>query len=299
MDTGTTSQSFTRPAAEGGPAAGITITGKQNAAAASGVATDGPLVIAVHGGTYTSDYFDIPGHSLLELAQADGIPAIALDRPAYGGSTALPESDSIIASNAVVLDAVIADIWAEWEGRASGVVLIGHSIGGAIVTDIAGNHPAWPLKGIAISGCLLHVPTESADAWENLPPIPMIDLPTPMKDQVMFGPSGSFDADMPAASYPSNAACPRAELIDITSTWIDRVQEVAARVNVPVHARQAEFDHLWVTNGQEVADFAASFTASPDVDARLEPGAGHCIDFHAAGPAFQASELSFAGRVGR
>lgn len=294
MDTGTSSLSFTRPAAANGAAAGITITGKQNPSAAGGRTTSGPLIIALHGGTYTSDYFDIPGHSLLELAESQGVPVIALDRPAYGGSTPLEDSDSIIAKNAVVLDAVIADIWNEWSRTASGVFLIGHSIGGAIVTDIAGNHPAWPLKGIAISGCLLTVPPESADQWESLPPIPMIDLPTPMKDQVMFGPAGSFGADMPAASYPSNAPCPRAELIDITSTWIARVREVAARVNVPVHSRQAEFDHLWVTDVDQVAQFAAAFTNSPSVDAKLEPGAGHCIDFHLAGPAFQAGQLAFA-----
>lgn len=294
MDTGTTSQSFTRTAADSGAAAGITITGKQNLAAEAGTATSGPLVIAVHGGTYTADYFDIAGHSLLELADTKGIPVIALDRPAYGGSTALASSDSIIASNASTLDAVIAGIWEEWEGKASGIFLIGHSIGGAIVTDIAGNQPAWPLTGIAISGCLLTVPTESADAWENLPDIPMIDLPTPMKDQVMFGPAGSFGADMPAASYPSNAPCPRGELIDITSTWIARVRDVAGRVTVPVHSRQGEFDHLWVTDEQQVADFAATFTGSSRVDAALVPTSGHCIDFHEAGPEFQASQLSFA-----
>lgn len=297
MDTGTTSQSYTRAAPATGAAAGIAITGKQNPAAAAGAATGGPLVIAVHGGTYTSDYFDLPGHSLLERAEARGIPVIALDRPGYAGSTAVEESASIIAKNAEVLDAVIAGIWEEWASKASGIVLIGHSIGGAIITDIAGNHPSWPLKGIAVSGCLLMVPTESADAWENLPPIPMIDLPTPMKDQVMFGPEGTFGADMPAASYPSNAPCPRAELIDITSTWIDRVRDVAATVTVPVHSRQAEFDHLWVTDEQQVADFGAAFISSPSVDAALEPGAGHCIDFHNPGAAFQDSQLDFALRV--
>lgn len=294
MDTGTISQGFTRTAQTSGVAAGITITGKQNRAAESMTSTSGPLVIAVPGGTYTADYFDISGHSLLELADTKGIPVIAFDRPAYGGSTALDESDSIIAANAAVLDAVIAEIWQEWEGKASGIFLIGHSIGGAIVTDIASNHPAWPLTGIAISGCLLTVPTESADAWENLPDIPMIELPTPMKDQVMFGPVGTFGDDMPAASYPSNAPCPRAELIDITSTWISRVRDVAARVAVPVHSRQGEFDHLWVTDEQQVADFAATFTGSPRVDAALVPASGHCIDFHNAGPDFQESQLAFA-----
>jgi pimeloyl-ACP methyl ester carboxylesterase len=298
MDTGTTSIAFTRAPAESGPAAGITITGKQNPTAASGGPGSDPLVIALHGGTYTSDYFDIPGHSLLELADSRGIPVIALDRPSYGGSTPLPPVDEIIAANALVLEQVIGDIWTEWSERASGIVLIAHSIGGAVATDLAANQPSWPLLGIALSGCLLKVPTESAEAWESLPPIPMIDLPTPMKDAVMFGPADTYGPDMPAASYPSNVAVPRAELIDITSTWIARVRSVAARVTVPVHSRQAQFDALWVSDDEQVAEFGASFTSSPRVDARLEPGTGHCIDFHLVGPAFQAAELDFALECG-
>lgn len=294
MDTGTTAQPLSRPAAPSGPAAGITITGKQNRTAAAAAAEgSGPLVIALHGGTYSSDYFDIPGHSLLELADERGIPVIALDRPAYGGSTMLPESDSIIADNAKVLASVIGSIWEEWKDKASGIAIIAHSIGGAIATDIAAGKPSWPLLGIAVSGCLLTVPPESAENWRGLPPIPMIDLPTPLKDQVMFGPAGSYGDDMPAASYPSNVAVPRAELIDITSTWIDRVRDVNAKVSVPVHSRQAEFDALWITDAQQVSDFAASFTSSPRVDAKLELGTGHCIDFHLAGPAFQAGQLDF------
>ena len=50
-----------------------------------------PLVIALHGGTYTSEYFDIPGYSLLDRAEAAGVPVIALDRPNYGGSSPLEQ----------------------------------------------------------------------------------------------------------------------------------------------------------------------------------------------------------------
>ena len=103
---------------------------------------------------------------------------------------------------------------------------------------------------------------------------------------------------MPAASYPSNAPCPRAELIDITSTWVARAAEVNGRVNVPVFHRQAEFDHLWNTNQDEIDKYRATFTSAPSIDTALEPGAGHCIDFHNAGPAFQAAQLAFATKVG-
>lgn len=277
-----------------GAAQGMTSTGKKRLLAGPPAAKDVPLIIALPGGTYTSTYFDIPGYSLLDRATALGIPIIALDRPGYGGSTPLAPTESIIQQNAVVLDEVIGELWEAWGANTAGVFLIGHSIGGAIVTAIAANHPSWPLLGMAVSGCLLQVPLDSRDQWSALPAIPMIDLPVAMKDQVMFGPAGTYDTGMPQNSHPANAPVPRAELIDITTTWIARVRSEAAKVTVPVHSRQAEFDHLWMTDAQQVHDFGAAFTASPRVDAQLTPYAGHCIDFHRAGAGFQLSQLGFA-----
>lgn len=285
---------FTYVVEEPGPARGMSITGKMRPAEEAPVAQDVPLIIAVHGGTYTSDYFDIPGYSLLDRAAALGVPIIAIDRPSYRGSTPAGASDSIILANAEILNQVIAELWQARGQGTSGVFLIGHSIGGAVVTAIAAQQPSWPLLGIAISGCLLEVPAEAREGFNALPDILMIDLPTPMKDGVMFGPQWTYDASMPAASYPSNSQIPRAELIDINNGWIDRVRSVAAQVTVPVQIRQAQFDALWITDAQQVIDFGAAFSSSPRVDARLVEGAGHCIDFHRAAAGFQLGQLGFA-----
>ena len=253
-----------------------------------------PLVIALHGGTYSSQYFDIPGHSLLDNASALGVPVIALDRPNYVGSSPLSGDDSIIFANAVVIGDVIGTIWAERGDAAPGVVLVGHSIGGAVAAKIAATRQSWPLLGLATSGCLVRVPAESASAWAALPDIPMIDLPVPLKDQLMFGPASTYDDAMPAASYPSNTLVPKAELLDITGGWLARRAEVCGAVIVPVHHRQGEFDHLWVTSQDEIDEFRAGFTAAPSIDAQLQPGSGHCIDFHLPSADFQRSQLQFA-----
>ena len=294
MNTETNDGRFTHLLKRSGAARGMSITGRRRLLAGPPAAADVPLVIALHGGTYTSTYFDIPGYSLLDRAAALGIPIVAIDRPSYGGSTALAPEESTILKNAEVLDEVIGELWEAWGAKTSGVVLIGHSIGGAIVTAIAADRPKWPLLGMAVTGCLLQVPSDSRAQWSALPAISMIDLPVNMKDGVMFGPAWTHDTGMPQRSYPSNAPVPRAELIDITTTWIERVRSVAAQVTVPVYSRQAEFDHLWVTNAQQVSEFGAAFTASPHVDAQLVPSAGHCIDFHRQGAGFQLGELSFA-----
>jgi pimeloyl-ACP methyl ester carboxylesterase len=273
---------------------GRVFTGRTNLGPDLAVRSGAPLVIALHGGTYSSAYFDIPGHSLLDNASALGVPVIALDRPNYAGSSPLTSDDSIIFANAEVIGAAIGSIWAEQGEGASGIVLIGHSIGGAVATGIAARPQPWPLLGLATSGCLVRVPEESAGAWAALPDIPMIDLPVPLKDQLMFGPDSTYDEAMPAASYPSNTLVPKAELLDITGGWIARRAEVCGQVTVPVHHRQGEFDHLWVTSQDEIDEFRAGFTAAPSVDAELLRGSGHCIDFHLPSDDFQRSQLQFA-----
>lgn len=288
-----TAQEFTHTVKGAGPAQGMTFTGRRSSPAATKTA-DVPLVVALHGGTYTSIYFDVPGHSMMEQAAAVGVPILAIDRPGYLGSTPVDAGDSIILANADVLDQLVGELWTEFGEGLSGVVLVGHSIGGAVVTAMAALNPSYPLLGIAVSGCLLQVPSESGDAWASLPDALMVELPSPMKDFVMFGPEWTFTEQMPAASHVADAPVPKAELLDITGGWIERVRTVAGKITVPVHSRQGEFDKLWITDDNQVAGFGAAFTAAPYVDARLVRSSGHCIDFHRPAAAFQLDQLAFA-----
>ncbi|WP_228518193.1 hypothetical protein, partial [Curtobacterium sp. VKM Ac-1376] len=50
----------------------------------------------------------------------------------------------------------------------------------------------------------------------------------------------------------------------------------------------------WVADQQPLDEYAALFSSSPSVDARIVSAAGHCIDFHAVGDAFQLDQLAFA-----
>jgi pimeloyl-ACP methyl ester carboxylesterase len=250
-----------------------------------------PLVIAIHGGTYTSNYFNVPGYSLLDRAQANGIPIIAIDRPGYVESPLLPVEQSSIHGQARVL----GEIWKSHGAGTRGIVLIAHSIGAAIAARIASEPGNLPLLGLAMSGIGLRTPPEHKPMWEALPDIPRVELPNELKDQVMFGPEASFDGNvMPAASYIANAPGLRAELVDIVSTWQDDVHDVLGRIAVPVHYRQAENDRLWIVDQGEVDGFARALKSSPRVDAAMLHGTGHCIDFHYLGPAFQLQQLGFA-----
>ena len=253
-----------------------------------------PLIVAVHGGTYSATYFDVPGYSLLDRAAANGYTAIAVDRPGYGGSRSLADDEMDIAGQGAFLAEALGEVWSSEGGDHRGMFLIGHSIGAAITATIASAPRDLPLIGIALSGIGVRTPAEHGPQWNSLPQTPHVEMPGAVKDQLMFGIDGSFDGAMPAASHVADAPCPRAELIDIVGDWQRRAPAVLATIEVPVHYRQGEHDRLWVVDSDEVARFAAMFTASPRVDAALFRRTGHCIDFHHAGPALQLQQLGFA-----
>ena len=97
-----------------------------------------PLIAALHGGTYNARYFDVAGSrhgSFMDLAAGLGYCVVSLDRPGYGGSSALEPDDNTFDRHARLLAAAVAQA-AESYG-ADGVVLLGHSIGGMIAAMIA------------------------------------------------------------------------------------------------------------------------------------------------------------------
>jgi pimeloyl-ACP methyl ester carboxylesterase len=256
-------------------------------------ASDSPVIVAIHGGTYFSKYFDIENHSLLQLAAARNVPVIAIDRPAYGTSTPLPDAPDLLHQNALYLNEIIPSVVAELLPGPTSVFLIGHSMGGAIAITIASLRPEW-LTGIAASGIGTIPPPELAGTFAQLPLEPLVTLPTEMKDAVMFGPAGSMADEMPAASHAADTTVPLSELFDVVSGWIQRFPDLADAVVVPVHYRQAEFDKLWVTDKAIVDAFGQAFRQSARVDAQITAGAGHCIDFHNASKQFQNEQLDFA-----
>jgi pimeloyl-ACP methyl ester carboxylesterase len=263
------------------------------------VASQHPLIVAIHGGTYTSRYFDVPGYSFMSRAHALGLPVLAPDRPGYGESVQLPDARSTLRGNAEYLAQALGDAWDRYQGAAQGIVLVGHSIGAAISMIVASEKPAWPLLGLAISGVGLRTPPGHREAWAALPATYHVEIPQALKDQVMFGPPGSFDEHMPAASHIADARAPKAELVDIVSTWHEQVADVAARIEVPVHYRQGQFDGLWIVDEAEVRGFGDALVKAPSADAALAPGVGHCIDFHRGSGEFHADQLKFALRCAR
>ncbi|GAA5153703.1 alpha/beta fold hydrolase [Amycolatopsis dongchuanensis] len=263
----------------------------------TGLTTDGeagtPLVVALHGGGYHSGYFDVPGHSLLDLGAAAGFAVFALDRPGYGGSDPLL-GEASFAGSAEVLDAAIDTLWTEHGRGRPGVVLIAHSIGSAIAVHLAARHPRWPLLGISLHGIGDRSPAHIVDAWHAIPAGAPMELPAEQRRALLYGPAGTVDAGVVEAAKASVEPLPLAEMLEIVGEWPEDVAGLAAAVTVPVQYTLAEYDGLWVVDENRVETFAGYFTSAPWVDARLQAGAGHNLDHHRLSRALHLRQLAFA-----
>ncbi len=268
---------------------GVTITAVSAGEAAGGR----PLIAALHGGTYTAQYFDVAGSaqgSFMDVAAAAGYQVVSFDRPGYGGSSALAPPENTFARHAELLAPAIAQVAVE-----APVLLVGHSIGGMIALMIAGAQPAFRLIGTSVTGMGAAIRRGgAAEALASLPPDDTIDLPYDQRDMVMFGPAGTFTAEGVEQAHGSYAPTPVRELI-AAPRWAEEILPgLAPRIEVPVHNTLAEFDALWDSTPENVAQFAKMLTGAPFVDASIARGTGHSIDHHILGHALHLRQLAFA-----
>lgn len=253
-----------------------------------------PLIVCLSGGGYSSRYFDIPGYSLLDRAAAAGCTAMAFDRPGYGSSSIPAVNDGLLKANARQIVEGISTLWRQDDMGASGVFLIGHSIGGAIAILAAGVEREWPLLGLAISG-IAHSPPPEGPVFE---PPSSVDarfaIPDKVKNAHMFGAAGTYADDAPQKGAEANEPVVVREIFEINREWPRYAKEAAARVYVPVHCRLGDQDSVTPPPAFEIENLRRSFVNAPIVDAAIVDAAGHCIDFHHVGAAFQQSQIAFA-----
>ena len=261
-------------------------------------ATKKPLLVAIHGGSYTSSYFDVPGHSLIDRAVAHELSVFVPDRPSYGRSSRLPRGLETIANSASLLSVAIGNLWTSLGQQSSAVFLIGHSVGAAVAVTIAARaERSWPLLGIAISGIGI-VPKAGMRAQiRSFPDTDPINPPNELKHSAMFGPVGTFDPRVPRLSDVANHGVPRTEIIDISRNWELYFPVLATIVTVPVHYRLAAHDSVCHVGDDQIAAVRSAFCNSPLVDASIVPNAGHCIDLHHCSQSFHEDQIGFSLRL--
>ncbi|WP_427891753.1 alpha/beta hydrolase [Kribbella sp. GL6] len=249
------------------------------------------LVIALHGGTYDSAYYETGAGSLLELAEPLGLCVVALDRPGYGATADLdPLHLSFTGQTDVLLEAVQDSI--EQIEPQSGVVLVGHSIGGMIALHVAARKPAG-LKGVEVSGLGAVWRPGMLEMWSSfVSDAANLVVPAEPHAQVMFGPEGTYAEAQRAADAGLIRPMPMPELVDVVR-WADDFPTVAAGIEVPVSLTFAEHDNIWMTDEAARTAAAALFTNAPQVDINLLRTAGHCAEWHNAGRAYNLRQLAF------
>ena len=253
-----------------------------------------PLIVAVHGGSYTSDYFDADeNHTIRHISQATGIPVIAINRPGYSGTSPLPETpakSSFIKEQGENLHrSVLPFLWREYASRlgVSSIFLYAHSIGGAISVVAASLHGSehasslYPLCGISISGVGSNVKTLPMVEFEKDPKELAgisIRFPNDQKNMLMLGPTKLYDPTILEQTERLQHEITIEELHDINILWRSYWRQYAAEVVVSVLYTLGEYDELWNKSDQDVKDFAEGFVKAPTVESRKLLSAPHCIE---------------------
>jgi pimeloyl-ACP methyl ester carboxylesterase len=257
---------------------------------------DSPLLVCLHGGGYTSRYFDAPGCSLLTQASAAGFPAVALTRPGYPTDEDSARRQPSFAAAANIIAEAVTDMWDQLGGTRPGIVLMGHSIGAAVAVHLASQKTSWPLLGLAISGVGDLLAPVTIELFQQLPTDLVVEFSLDTARPLLYGPDWTLNTTTLADIADLGVNYPSADLVEITNGWVDALPKIAPAVDVPLHYALAEFDGLWVVAAERVDGFARHFSNAPFIDASLWRGTGHNIEHHRLGEAYIRALLSFAER---
>lgn len=259
------------------------------------------VIVALHGGTYDSSYYDTGPDSLLELGAALGYLVVAVDRPGYGATHGADPKLLTFDAQADILSEAVLQVWTDL-GQRAGLVLIGHSIGGMLALGVAAsqsasrpaNRAAVPLRGVEVSALGELWQPGLREMWGSLiNDAAEVTVPPEAHNQVMYGPEGTFDAASQATFTALRRPMSMPELIDVVD-WSGRLPAVAAGIDVPVRATLAEHDNIWRSDEAARAALRHHFTPGPSVRVESFPGAGHSIELHRSARAYVLRQLAFA-----
>jgi pimeloyl-ACP methyl ester carboxylesterase len=275
-----------------------------------------PLLVGVHGGTYTSSYFAAGdgANSSLTTAAALGVPFVAIDRPGYKDSTPLPspvaEGSTFLQDEGKWLhEHTLPAIWNQWgvESEATTIVVLAHSLGSPSAIVAAALHarsrePAYPLGGLIVSGW----GTEPAGSKEVI--LHMIKTMS-INGRISF-PIEHKDEPMLGGTLEERQACASPEILSLTTQldhsmshgeaedgnmfWFGYWLDYARDVSVPIMYAMGEHDGLWKATTQTVEDFARCFKGSRRVERGVVLEAPHCLELSFWGPGWIARCAGFA-----
>lgn len=255
------------------------------------------LLVALHGASYDARYFNAPGASVHERASLAGLPILSITRPGYPATAQSARIQPSLADTASIICDAVTSFLAESGTPATSVVLLGHSVGGAVTMRIAATEPPWPLAGIAISG-IGDVPDRAAvRRFADAPVDTVLMLPPNACRASFYGPDGTFEPSSLNSFTSLNVPFPSRDVVEANTVWPVDFRGVAARVTVPVHLTLAEHEGLWETGPDALSRMSRAFVSSASVETHHWLGAGHNIEHHLVGAAYCTSVFDFAHRT--
>lgn len=250
------------------------------------------VVLAFHGGASTAAYFDCPGYpqlSLLRVGAALGYTMVALDRPGYGSSAPYPDAMDLpeqrVALAYGALDKVLAD-----KPRGAGLFLVGHSAGCEMALRLAADRRATtePVIGLELAGTGLRYAEAARNILKAATPA---SRPSGLRE-LLWQPEHLYPADV--LSSMTNATTGARYEIGTTRNWSRRdFPDLAARVEAPVHFTVAEYERVWQSGPDDLAQIGALFTASPRFVTGEQTGTGHNLSLSYHATAYHLKVLSF------
>ncbi len=250
------------------------------------------VVVAFHGGSSTAAYFDCPGHpqlSLLRLGAELGYTMVALDRPGYGSSAAYPDAmrspEQRVALTYGAVDKILGA-----NPRGAGLVLVGHSAGCELAVRMAADARAEreSVIGLELAGTGVQYDAAMADIMKLTT---ATRRPPGLRD-MLWQPAHLYPPDV--LSGMTNSSTGAAYEVEMTKDWPRRdFPALAPRVTVPVQFSVAEYERVWRSDPETLAQIGAMFSASPRFVVNERKDAGHNISLSINAAAYHRSVLSF------
>ncbi|GFG74569.1 alpha/beta fold hydrolase [Mycobacterium botniense] len=252
------------------------------------------VVLALHGGGTTSQYFDCPGHpplSLLRTGAALGFTVIALDRPGYGSSALYPEAMAHPGQRVDLAYGAVERILGE-QPRGAGLFVVAHSNGCELALRMAtdGRRPrrSERVLGIELAGTGRHY----CEPVHDILAAARLDHRPPGLRELLWYPPQLYPANVLTGITNASPGAPYEQTM--VSDWPRHdFPALAAKVRVPVQFSYAEHEKVWRSDPPALAEIAAMFSASPRFVINRQLGAGHNLSLGHAAAAYHLKVFSF------
>lgn len=251
------------------------------------------VVLALHGGSARSAYWDCPNHprlSLLRTGAALGFTVVALDRPGYAGSGGHAEAAGDPERRADLAHAAVDRLLAA-RPRGAGLFVVGHSIGCELALRMAAGARGADLLGVGLAGIGRHHHAAALTILEGARPDPSAAGRAGLW-RLLWQPERLYPPDIVGgAAISSRTPAYEGAVADL---WAARLfPELAARVRVPVHYTLGEHERIWRAGPEALADVAGMFAAAPHVAVDEQADGGHNLSVGWTATAYHLKVLSF------